>query len=78
VKDRATGEVEDLELVIPEAMDFDLGHISVSSPLGRGLVDRGVGDVAVIQLPGGVRELEILQLRTLHDQFVGTEGDPDS
>jgi transcription elongation factor GreA len=76
VKDLTTGETEALELVIPEAMDFDLGHISVSSPLGRGLVDRGVGDVAVIQLPSGVRELEILDLRTLHDQITAPEGNP--
>jgi transcription elongation factor GreA len=77
VKDRGTGAVEELELVIPEAMDFDLGHISVSSPLGRGLVDRGVGDVAIVQLPNGVRELEILQLRTLHDQLTDAEAGPD-
>jgi transcription elongation factor GreA len=77
VKDMTTGETEALELVIPEAMDFDLGHISVSSPLGRGLVDRGVGDVAIIQLPGGVRELRILDLRTLHDQLADAEGGPD-
>jgi transcription elongation factor GreA len=73
VKDLAAGTTEDLELVIPEAMDFDLGHISVSSPLGRGLVDRSVGDVAIIQLPGGVRELEIVALRTLHQQMQDTE-----
>ena len=78
VKDRGTGAVEELELVIPEAMDFDLGHISVSSPLGRGLVDRGVGDVAVIQLPSGVRELEILHLRTLHEQLTDAETAPDA
>ena len=78
VKDRGTGAVEELELVIPEAMDFDLGHISVSSPLGRGLVDRGVGDVAVIQLPSGVRELEILHLRTLHEQLTDAEAGPDA
>jgi transcription elongation factor GreA len=78
VKDRGTGAVEELELVIPEAMDFDLGHISVSSPLGRGLVDRGVGDVAVVQLPAGVRELEVLELRTLHDQLSDAPGGPDA
>jgi transcription elongation factor GreA len=69
VEDLGTGETEELELVIPENMDFDRGHISVSSPLGRGLVDRAVGDVAVVQLPAGVRKLKILSLRTLHDQF---------
>lgn len=75
VKDVGSGTTEDLELVIPEAMDFDLGHISVSSPLGRGLVERSVGDVAVIQLPGGVRELEIVALRTLHQQLTDPEAD---
>jgi len=74
VKDMGTGTTEDLELVIPENMDFDRGHISVSSPLGRGLVDRSVGDVAVIQLPAGTRKLKILSLRTLHDQFAESTG----
>jgi transcription elongation factor GreA len=69
VKDLASGSTEELELVIPEAMDFDLGHISVSSPLGRGLVDRAIGDVAVVQLPAGVRKLKIVALRTLHEQL---------
>lgn len=74
VKDMATGDTEDLELVIPENMDFDRGHISVSSPLGRGLVDREVGEVAVIQLPAGTRKLKIVSLRTLHDQLVNPAG----
>jgi transcription elongation factor GreA len=78
VKDMATGDTEELELVIPEAMDFDLGHVSVSSPLGRGLVDRKVGDVAIIQLPAGVRELKLLELRTLHQQLTDTESGPDA
>lgn len=74
VKDMGTGDTEELELVIPENMDFDRGHISVSSPLGRGLVDREVGDVAVIQLPAGTRKLKILSLRTLHDHFADAAG----
>jgi len=69
VEDTATGKREDLELVIPDAMDFDRGHISVASPMGRGLVDKKVGDVAVVQLPGGVRQLRIVSLRTLHEQL---------
>lgn len=68
VEDEQTGAREELELVIPDAMDFDRGHISVASPMGRGLVDKKVGDVAVVQLPGGVRKLRIVSLLTLHDQ----------
>jgi hypothetical protein len=37
-------------------------------------VDRKVGDVAVAQLPAGVRKLKILSLRTLHDQLVDAAG----
>jgi transcription elongation factor GreA len=68
VKDVATGRTEQWELVISDAMDIDGGHISVSSPLGRGLVDKEVGDLATVQLPGGTRKLKILALRTLHEQ----------
>lgn len=74
VKDVKTGETEEWELVIPEAMDFDRGHVSVSSPLGRGLVDCSVGDVAVVQLPVGTRKLRIVALRTLHDQLTDEKG----
>lgn len=74
VKDLATKETEEWEIVIPEAMDFDRGHISVSSPLGRALVDREVGDTATVQLPGGTRKLKLLALTTLHDQLTTAEG----
>jgi transcription elongation factor GreA len=49
-------------------MDVDKGQISVSSPLGRGLVDKKVGDTAVVQLPDGMRKLKILKLKTFHEQ----------
>lgn len=68
VQDLGTKEREDWELVIPDAMDVDKGHISVSSPLGRGLVDKKVGDTALVQLPGGIRKLKILKLQTFHEQ----------
>jgi transcription elongation factor GreA len=64
VEDVATKAREKYELVIPDAMDFDGDQISVASPLGRGLADRKVGDVAVVRLPGGVRKLRILELTT--------------
>ena len=76
VKDADSGETEEWELVIPEAMDFDRGHISVSSPLGRGLVDKKVGDVATVHLPSGVRRLKILALRTLHEPIGTTLPEP--
>jgi transcription elongation factor GreA len=78
VKDVVTGKNEQWELVIPDAMDIDRGHISVSSPLGRGLVDKGVGDVATVQLPAGTRKLKILEFRTIHQQVASglEDGEP--
>lgn len=68
VRDQATKGTETFDLVIPDAMEFDTGQISVSSPLGRALLDRKVGDGVTVQLPAGTRKLKILELTTLHDQ----------
>ena len=55
-------------LVPSEETDVKKGLISTSSPIGRGLLGKAVGDVARIQSPGGFREMEILRLKTIHDQ----------
>jgi transcription elongation factor GreA len=43
------------------------GKISTTSPIGRSLLGKEVGDVVKVQSPGGVKELEILKLTTIHD-----------
>ncbi len=53
-------------LVTSEEADVQKGLISTSSPIGRGLLGKKVGDAVRIQIPGGFRELEILQLTTIH------------
>jgi len=55
------------KLVTSEEADAANGRISTSSPIGRGLIGKEEGDVAKIQIPGGVKELEILRLTTIHD-----------
>lgn len=67
VQDMKTKEKETYELVIPDSMDLDQGHVSVSSPLGSALVDRTKGDVTDVRLPAGNRKLKILEVKTLHD-----------
>lgn len=61
------GEELTYHLVTSEEADAAKGKISTSSPLGRGMLGREVGDVVRIQIPGGVREMEILRLTTIHD-----------
>ncbi|MGB9408935.1 MAG: transcription elongation factor GreA [Terracidiphilus sp.] len=55
-------------LVTSEESDVSKGLISTTSPIGRGLVGKRVGDVAIIVTPNGKRELEVLKLNTIHDE----------
>jgi len=54
-------------LVTSEEADAANGKISTTSPIGRALLGKEVGDLARVQSPGGVKELEILKLTTIHD-----------
>jgi len=54
------------KLVTSEDVDVAKGQISTSSPIGRGLLGKMVGDSVHIQIPGGVREMEIVELITIH------------
>lgn len=56
------------ELVIPEEADFSKGLVSVTSPIGKALMGRKVGDEVTVKIPAGTRALEIVLLRTLHDK----------
>src|SRR5579862_4125620 len=55
-------------LVTSEEADVNKGLISTTSPIGRALVGKQVGDVATVVTPNGKRELEILKLSTIHDE----------
>jgi transcription elongation factor GreA len=57
------------KLVTSEDVDVANGRISTSSPIGRGLLGKMVGDSVRIQIPGGVREMEIVELITIHQSI---------
>jgi transcription elongation factor GreA len=54
-------------LVTTEEADAANGKVSTTSPIGRALLGKEVGDTVKVQSPGGVKELEILKLTTIHD-----------
>jgi transcription elongation factor GreA len=54
------------ELVTSEEADAPNGKISTGSPIGRSLLGKEPGDVVKMQAPGGTKELEILELMTIH------------
>jgi len=56
------------KLVSVEESDIQKGLISTTSPIGKGLLNRQVGDVVKIATPRGFKEFEILKLSTIHDE----------
>ena len=66
VEDEASGARESYSLVFGDA-EFDEGQVSMASPIGRALVNKGVGDVAILKLPTSVRRLKIVELTTIHE-----------
>jgi transcription elongation factor GreA len=69
LEDLSSGDEAIFELVTPEEVDPRNGKISVSSPIGRALLNKNVGDEVVIDLPAGKKEYEVTQLFTLHELF---------
>jgi transcription elongation factor GreA len=55
------------KLVTSEESDVTKGLISTTSPIGRALIGKEIGDVAIVITPNGKRELEVLKLATIHD-----------
>jgi transcription elongation factor GreA len=68
VYDNTKGEEVEYKLVTSEESDVAAGKISTTSPIGRALLNKKVGDEAVVVTPNGKRELEILSLSTIHDE----------
>jgi len=68
VYDNTKGEEVQYKLVTSEESDVEAGKISTTSPIGRALLNKKVGDEATVVTPNGKRELEILSLSTIHDE----------
>ena len=72
----STVEVQDLDkgtkviydIVTSEETDVANGKISTSSPIGRALVGKQVGDAVKVVTPSVAREFEIRKLTTIHDK----------
>jgi transcription elongation factor GreA len=73
VYDNTKGEEVEYKLVTSEESDVAAGKISTTSPIGRALLNKKVGDEAIVVTPNGKRELEILSLSTIHDE-AGQDG----
>ena len=68
VYDNTKEEEVEYKLVTSEESDVAVGKISTTSPIGRALLNKKVGDSATVVTPNGKRELDVLSLTTIHDQ----------
>ena len=55
------------KLVSSEEADAEKGLISTTSPIGRALLNRQVGDEVSVATPAGKKEFEVVRLVTIHD-----------
>jgi transcription elongation factor GreA len=62
-----SAEVE-YKLVTTEEADASNGMISTTSPIGKALLGRRVGDEIKVQTPAGVKEFELVRLKTIHEE----------
>jgi transcription elongation factor GreA len=62
-----TAAKETYYLVFTDAENFDEGHVTMASPIGRALIGKAVGDNVLLKLPAKTRRMRILELRTIHE-----------
>ncbi|MCK5236254.1 MAG: transcription elongation factor GreA [Deltaproteobacteria bacterium] len=67
LEDINSGDMVKYELVTPEEVDPKIGKISISSPIGKALLNKTEGDEVSVNLPTGLKEYEITEFKTIHE-----------
>jgi transcription elongation factor GreA len=68
VLDLTKDEEVTYQLLTSEEADVAQGRISTTSPIGKALLGKQVGDTVKVMIPDGTREMEITKLITIHDE----------
>ncbi len=68
VRDVAKSSKIEYKLVTVEEADAAKGLISTTSPIGRALLGKKVGDEVSVTTPAGIKEYEVVRLTTIHDE----------
>ena len=62
IEEIGTGKGITYQLVGPLESDLTKNRIAVTSPIGRALIGKSVGDEVSVSTPGGIREFEIVEI----------------
>jgi transcription elongation factor GreA len=68
LRDLAKGLEIEYKLVTSEEADAAQGLISTTSPIGKALLGRSKGDEVQVTTPAGVKEFEVIRLKTIHEE----------
>jgi transcription elongation factor GreA len=71
IRDLTMKEELDFTIVAGDFIDLDAGHVSIASPIGRGLLGAKIDEEVSVHLPNGERRYKILDLTTLPQQLEG-------
>ena len=67
VEDQKTKSRETYTLIFGDNFELDDRQVSMASPIGRALLGKSIGEVAFLKLPTTMRQLKVLELKTIHD-----------
>lgn len=67
VEDQESKERETFHLVFGDSVEFEDGHVTMSSPIGRAMLNKMKGDLVLLKLPAATRKLKIIELVTIHE-----------
>ena len=62
IKNQTNGMEMKYTLVAESEADLKSGKISVTSPIGKGLLGKSVGEIAEVQVPNGIMKFEIIDI----------------
>ena len=62
IQDQRTRQTIEYRLVAPEEADFEKNKISVTSPIGKGLLGKKEGETVQIKVPAGILEYKIIEI----------------
>ena len=71
VEERHSKVRETYHLVFGDAVEFEEGHVTMASPIGRALLGKAIGEAVILRLPALTRQFVVVELRTIHDDVVG-------
>ncbi len=67
IEDTSNGKSIAYQLVGPLESDINVNKISVTSPIGKALIGKSIGDLVNVQTPGGVREFEVVDITVVEE-----------